>query len=216
MRERANKCWLCVMCLRPMRGGGEEEVGGDQWGDCVIAILPNAILLYHVCSLRLHVCVASPCQTCAFRMCLCVPTVFCNAYFEWPTFRRAYVNKIVPARHIWSPAGARFAAHVRTCFTRPLRVFCASMCACFAFFCECTTHSYIKEKRERRWGRGEKNNQSGSSLGPVTKVILRFYQWAEVPVSMETLMNEKGPSNPGDGVNKELPHRPNSVTGDAV
>lgn len=29
-------------------------------------------------------------------------------------------------------------------------------------------------------------------------------------------MNEKGPSNPGDGVNKELPHRPNSVTGDAV
>lgn len=43
--------------------------GGGQWGDCVIAILSSAILLFYVCSLRLHVCVASPCQTCAFRQC---------------------------------------------------------------------------------------------------------------------------------------------------
>lgn len=33
---------------------------------------------------------------------------------------------------------------------------------------------------------------------------------------METLMNEKGPSNRGDGVNKELPRRPDSLTVDAV
>lgn len=32
-----------------------------------------------------------------------------------------------------------------------------------------------------------------------------------VPVSMETLMNEKGPSNRGDGVNEELPHWPDTV-----
>lgn len=29
-------------------------------------------------------------------------------------------------------------------------------------------------------------------------------------------MNEKGPSNRGDGVNRELPHRANSMTGEAV
>ena len=90
--------------------------------------------------------------------------------------------------------------------------FACVWCACTCVFCLCDSwYICIKERREEPKKTPQKNNQSGSSLGPVTKVIQRFYQWAKVPVAMETLMNEKGPSNRGDGVNEELPHRPDTV-----
>lgn len=105
---------------------------------------------------------------------VCVPNVplrpdcVLQCLFQWPTFRRAYVNKI---EHIWSQTGARFAADVRTSACRvlrvPFRVFCARACVCvLPFFCKCTTHNYIKEKRERRWGRKTINQAPPLALLP--------------------------------------------------
>ena len=89
----------------------------------------------------------------------------------------------------------------------PMPICWASECVCVCVLVRVSCKAFTLKKEERR----KKSNQSGSSLGLVTKVIQRFYQWAKVPVAMETLMNEKGLSNRGDGVNEELPHRSDTI-----
>lgn len=135
--------------------------------------------------------------------------MFSIGYSQWPTFQCAYVNKIIPSQYVWSPPSAH----------SPSRCLCPCVCVrervcfchpCFPFVCFVCTFT-LKRDARRKKERKKKKNQSGSSLGPVAKVIPRFYQWAKVPVAMETLMNERGPGNRGDGVNEELPHRPDTV-----
>lgn len=123
--------------------------------------------------------------------------LFSFAYSRWPTFHCAYVNNIILTQYIWLPTSL-FAVKMHVYGF----VLCVSVFVCMWVHCLWKLwYTYNKERRRKK-----KDNQLGSSLGPVAKVIQRFYQWAKVPVAMETLMNEKGPCNRGDDVNEELPH----------
>lgn len=196
------------MCWCPMRAG--------RWGDCVIAILLNVFLLNQLCS-SAFTAGAFTC-VCAFSSSV---KMYCRQHLcPWQgrnCFPLVIPNDLLSSVHMWIKL---FSLNMFD--LQPAPVCCADVCVsvcapviCVSFSCICVYvcvclcelwYIYIIERREE-----EKNNQSGSSLGPVTKVIQRFYQWAKVPVAMETLMNEKGPSNRGDGVNEELPHRLDTV-----
>lgn len=157
-------------------------------------------------------------------MCVCLVYVYKMNYRQdlcpWQFFPLVIPNDLLSSVHTWIklfPLSMFDLQLVPVC--------CADVCALLYlllsfYFCVCVhTHVFVCVSRDtftlkrdvRRKKKQKKNNQSGSSLGPVTKVIQRFYQWAKVPVAMETLMNEKRPSNRGDGVNEELPHRPDTV-----
>lgn len=81
--------------------------------------------------------------------------------------------------------------------------------SCMCVLCQRNVHLH----QQKRWG-GKKTINQAPPLALLPRWY-RFYQWAKVSVSMETLMNEEGPGNPGDRVNEELPHRLNWVTEDA-
>lgn len=77
-----------------------------------------------------------------------VPTMFSIGYSKWPTFQRAYVNKIILTQYVWSLTSSCLLYRcVCMCFCY-VCIFCMSvyMCVCL---CE-LWYIYIKEKRGKK------------------------------------------------------------------
>lgn len=176
------------MCWIPTRTGGGEivlEHYGSVWFFHVICVLPPKVqvtsICFHVCSFSFDA--GYPVFLCLWEGEYCFPMISPNDPIS------CICTLIYFTWHV------SVHAHVPFWYVFP----CAFVCVSWK---TCTLNTEEEEK---------KNNQFCSSLGSVTKVIPRFYQWAKVPVAMETLMNENGPCNRGDGVNEELPHQSDPV-----
>lgn len=159
-------------------GGG----GGGQWGDCVIAVLPNAILLHHVCSLRLHVCGVAVSNVCVPNVPLHPDSVL-QCLFRM-TYFPARIREQNSSRSTHLISG-----RCPFCRSRP-HVFYASPFVCFVcacvrvlpFFFASVRHTITLKRKGRGGGRGGGEKQS-----------IRLLPWPCYQGDSEILSMSRGP-----------------------